>query len=583
MKNLVIALAILSAVYPSTALSINTYYDHGSFPATGAALSSAAMRAELDLIEAGFDKLPTLTANGSKAVVVNSGGTALTVTTGTLTLPGNFALSGSSAVTLTSTGTTNVTLPTTGTLSTLAGSETFTNKTLTSPTISSPVLSGTVTGTYTLGGTPTISSPAINGTVTTSGLTLPAFAAGGTISGATGITSVGTIATGVWNGTAVGPTFGGTGLTTYALGDTLYSSASNTLAALSGSTVATTKAYFQRGTGAVSAAPAWLPTTGDLHNIGLASSVASNIWTIALKGENGNDPSTTNPASAKIRSATLTTGNPVWMTRVSALSLAVPDTALLGTTSGVPYRIWILASTTDGTTWDVLCVFNTQGTSQLHPLPSESALHSATAIGTGSDSAGVLYCGSATTSMPVKWIGYAEIQEATAGTWATEETVIQVMGPGVRRSGEVVQTAVSADGAVATGTTVIPNDDTIPQITEGDQYLAQAITPTNTINILEIGAIVFGSGSLGTQDIVAMFQDSTADALKATGARSEGGGALVTIPLFHRMRAATTSATTFRIRAGVANAGTFTFNGTAGTRAFAGTAQSYVRVQEIFP
>jgi len=50
----------------------------------------------------------------------------------TVTGSGNFAF------TRTLTGVTNVTLPTTGTLSTLAGSETFTNKTLTSPTITTP-------------------------------------------------------------------------------------------------------------------------------------------------------------------------------------------------------------------------------------------------------------------------------------------------------------------------------------------------------------------------------------------------------------------------------------------------------------
>jgi hypothetical protein len=49
--------------------------------------------------------------------------------------------SGNFAYTRTLTGTTNVTLPTTGTLATLAGSETFTNKTLTSPAIG-----GTPTG-----------------------------------------------------------------------------------------------------------------------------------------------------------------------------------------------------------------------------------------------------------------------------------------------------------------------------------------------------------------------------------------------------------------------------------------------------
>lgn len=97
-------------------MSASEYYNHSTYPAQGASGSSAAMRAELELVEAGFGKLPDLSGNGAKAVVVNGGATALSVTTGTLTLPGDFALSGASAVTLTSTGATNVTLPTTGTL-----------------------------------------------------------------------------------------------------------------------------------------------------------------------------------------------------------------------------------------------------------------------------------------------------------------------------------------------------------------------------------------------------------------------------------------------------------------------------------
>lgn len=50
--------------------------------------------------------------------------------------------------------------------------------------------------------------------------------------GQTSITTLGTITTGVWNGTAVGATFGGTGQTTYATGDILYASAANTLSKL---------------------------------------------------------------------------------------------------------------------------------------------------------------------------------------------------------------------------------------------------------------------------------------------------------------------------------------------------------------
>ena len=143
--------AVLLACSTMPAWAANDFYTHGSFPATGSSATSATMRAELDLISAGFDKLPALTSNGSKAVVVNSGGTALTVTTGTLTLSGNlnlaaaFTTSGAYSITLTATAATSITLPTTGTLATLAGTETLTNKTLTAPIISTISNTGTLT------------------------------------------------------------------------------------------------------------------------------------------------------------------------------------------------------------------------------------------------------------------------------------------------------------------------------------------------------------------------------------------------------------------------------------------------------
>ena len=62
------------------------------------------------------------------------GGTGVNNGTKTITLGNNFITSGNYALTLTQTGATNVTLPTSGTLATLNGIETFTNKTLTSAT-----------------------------------------------------------------------------------------------------------------------------------------------------------------------------------------------------------------------------------------------------------------------------------------------------------------------------------------------------------------------------------------------------------------------------------------------------------------
>ena len=53
-----------------------------------------------------------------------------------------------------------------------------------------------------------------------------------TWAGSTNITTLGTVATGTWNATAIGATKGGTGLTSYTSGDIVYASATNTLAKL---------------------------------------------------------------------------------------------------------------------------------------------------------------------------------------------------------------------------------------------------------------------------------------------------------------------------------------------------------------
>ena len=90
-------------------------------------------------------------ANVTGIVVGANGGTGIANTGKTIILGGNLATSGAFATTLTSTAATNVTLPTTGTLTTLAGTETLSNKTLTSPILTN--------GTY------TYTLPSANGTL----------------------------------------------------------------------------------------------------------------------------------------------------------------------------------------------------------------------------------------------------------------------------------------------------------------------------------------------------------------------------------------------------------------------------------
>lgn len=148
-------------------------------------------------------------------------------------------------------------------------------------------------------------------------------------------------------------------------------------------------------------------------------------------------------------------------------------------------------------------------------------------------------------------------------------------------SGFCVQEASALFSNVATGTTIIPLDDTIPQNTEGTEFMTCSITPKSTSDILEISVTIMLSQTVNTGNLaVALFQDSTANALAVSQAFQPTAVGTVQIPLVFTMTAGTTSSTTFRVRAGGTTAGTTTFNGQSGVRQFGTATKSSIVIKE---
>ena len=148
---------------------------------------------------------------------------------------------------------------------------------------------------------------------------------------------------------------------------------------------------------------------------------------------------------------------------------------------------------------------------------------------------------------------------------------------------KIVQVVNYETGAVATGTTLVPHDDTIPQNTEGNQYMSLSITPTNANNKLLIEVVWYGTNSFvgDCQIVAALFQDTTANALASMSARSPGQNLAINLKFSHYMTANTTSSTTFKVRAGSNEVGTITFNGIGGNRYFGGSLASSITITEI--
>lgn len=126
----------------------------------------------------------------------------------------------------------------------------------------------------------------------------------------------------------------------------------------------------------------------------------------------------------------------------------------------------------------------------------------------------------------------------------------------------------------------IPADDTIPQNSEGVELVTATITPKSATNRLRIRASL--SAAVGATGAVAcaLFQDSTANAIASRFLRAASDD-VIQFEIEHEMAAGTTSAITFKLRAGPGAAALNLYvNGSTGSRLGGGTQAVRMRITE---
>jgi hypothetical protein len=152
--------------------------------------------------------------------------------------------------------------------------------------------------------------------------------------------------------------------------------------------------------------------------------------------------------------------------------------------------------------------------------------------------------------------------------------------------GDTVQVAYAENSANTVISTVIPADNTIPQVTEGTQVLSASITPTAAENYLLVEATITASEltNVGDSIIAAVFRDGGANAVSSgvVGGMNGGGNHLTSGLALVRFRipAGSTAATTFTVRVGN-NTGSCTLNATHQNINLGGTIISTLTITEI--
>lgn len=244
------------------------------------------------------------------------------------------------------------------------------------------------------------------------------------------------------------------------------------------------------------------------RNLGLTASVGSSALTITLTDALGNTPNGGSPVLIPFRNATIATGTPVWRAVTGSTTLVISSGSTLGTaSSSVPFRVWVVAFDDAGTIRLGAFQTVTGGATPTAFAPlAESSVASSTAEGGagGADSPAVFYTGTAVSSKAYRIIAYMDWSSglATAGTWASGPTTIQMFGPGIKKSGDVVQTIYFTTTS-QTNTTSSTFQNTA---------VTASISPTAAMNPIRVtitGPLTNSNGAL-TQAVMQIFRSSTA-------------------------------------------------------------------------
>jgi hypothetical protein len=315
-----------------------------------------------------------------------------------------------------------------------------------------------------------------------------------------------------------------------------------------------------------------------LQNAGLTVAMSGTACTVTLiEATTAGTPSTTSPVDIGFRNATVTTGDASKVSTTATKAVVIPASQAVGTVSGQASRIWVAAILVSGAV--ELAVYNSLSGTSVAGF-NEGGVITTSAI-SSAPSAQTWYSTTARSNVPFVIIGYFESTQGTAGTWASAATAI-VINPKYR-PGMIVQSLITATGAVDTTAVATPVDDTIPQYAEGKAFMSVSVTPSFAGNLFRVDALASHAVSAAAYVVGFITKGATGGALSANQVYTpSAGNASMSFSVGYTGVTGGSTATTFEYVAGAGGGGTISFNGISGSRYLGGVYTSRLQVQEIF-
>jgi len=206
------------------------------------------------------------------------------------------------------------------------------------------------------------------------------------------------------------------------------------------------------------------------------------------------------------------------------------------------------------------------------------------------DSAATLYSTTARSNVAFRYLGSLDIQYGTA-QWSNAPTRVQTATRNSPRPGDIITSrvsftgaGVSSAGALGSGTTQVPLDDTIPTSTEGDEYLILNHAPISAVNLLRINWSLYVAAASPATAMTAFLNKDAGSALSAVTDFGDNGAGNAPRSIYgdYSAVAGGTSSSAWRVRAGPGSAATMYVNGASAARRFGGVCLSNVRLEEVF-